>query len=107
MNAFKGRLSNAEACDIVHEALKKANIPCRVLPIGDGGSGTLFAVRSCLGGKEISLPATGPLGYPLKAKVLCLPSDESPTALFIESAEVCGHHLVPQKDRDPMRATSR
>jgi len=107
LSNFKGFLSNQEACDAVTEALKKSKIACRPLPLGDGGAGTLRAVQSSLGGECVELDATGPLGKPAKAKVLLLPDGQAPTSVYIESSDVCGHSLVPDTQRDAMRATSR
>jgi glycerate kinase len=106
MNAFKGTLSNQEACEAVSYALGRKDIACRVLPIGDGGAGTLRTIHSTLGGEISTFNATGPLSRPVEAKVLCLPDASRPESVYIESAEVCGFHLVGEGERDAMRATS-
>lgn len=107
MSAFKGRLTNVEACDSVAAVLKKQHIRCRVLPIGDGGAGTMQAVHFGVGGEFVSLPASGPLGNPTQAKVLLVPNAKRPKAAYLESSEVCGHSLVRESERDAMRATSK
>lgn len=107
MSAFKGRLSNVEACDTVASALKKRHVRCRVFPIGDGGAGTMQSVHFGVGGEFASVPATGPLGKAVRAKVLLLPNAKAPTAIYLESSEVCGHSLVHESERDAMRATSQ
>ena len=106
MNAFKGTLSNLEACEIVSWALGKKKIPFDILPIGDGGAGTLRTIHKSLGGELVTFEASGPLAKKVEAKVLCLPNAETPHSVYLESAEVCGHHLVSEKERDAMRASS-
>lgn len=88
-------------------ALKKKHIACRPLPLGDGGAGTLSAVQASLGGECAELEATGPLGKLVKAKVLLLPDAKAPTSIYVESSDVCGHSLVPDTERDALRASSR
>ena len=106
MSAFKGTLTNLEACEIVSSALAKKEIACDTLPIGDGGAGTLRAIHSSLGGEIVAFETSGPLAKKVEARVLCLPNAEIPHTVFLESAEVCGHHLVLERERDPMRASS-
>ena len=106
MNAFKGTLSNLEACEIVSWALGKKEIPFYILPIGDGGAGTLRTIHKSLGGELVTFEASGPLSKKVEAKVLCLPNAQAPHSVYLESAEVCGHQLVSEKERDAMRASS-
>ncbi|MCB0403184.1 MAG: glycerate kinase [Bdellovibrionales bacterium] len=105
LNPFKGTLSNEQACQIVAETLKP-RFETSILPMGDGGRGTLFAVRAALGGEVFEFEAKTPMGKPTKAHVLAMPGLHNPTSLYIESAEVCGLHLVPDSERDVMRASS-
>lgn len=106
MSSFKGSLSNREACDAVAEALASLGFPHQKLPIGDGGRGTLWCVQSSFGGEVVKIKATGPLNKALEAEVLCIPDSKNPHTLYIESSETCGQHLVPEGERDPMRASS-
>lgn len=106
MSTFKGSLTNVEACDAVGAALKEAGIPYQTFPMGDGGRGTLDAIQRQLGGEIVSVDATAPLGTPAKSRLLCLPDAAAPQAVYIESADTCGYHLVPQQSRDAMRASS-
>ncbi|MCB0416017.1 MAG: glycerate kinase [Bdellovibrionaceae bacterium] len=105
LNPFKGTLSNEQACQIVAEALQP-RFETSVLPIGDGGRGTLFAVKAAIGGEIFEFAAKTPMGKPTQARVLALPSVHAPTSIYIESAEVCGLHLVPESERDVLRASS-
>jgi glycerate kinase len=106
MNAFKGTLSNVDACRIVAEALGKVGIESRQLPVGDGGAGTLSTVQASLGGVIETIEVSGPLAGKAYARVLCLPDMVYPTTLYIECAEACGFTLVKENERDAMRASS-
>jgi glycerate kinase len=74
-----------------------------LLPIADGGEGTVQALVSAHGGKVESISVTGPLGLPVEAKIAF--SHDGETA-FIEMAEACGLHLVPLDQRNPLNTTS-
>ncbi|AOH53990.1 glycerate kinase [Peribacillus muralis] len=74
-----------------------------LLPIADGGEGTVKALVSAHKGRMESIFVTGPLGIPVEAKIAF--SNEGKTA-FIEMAEACGLHLVPIDRRNPLHTTS-
>ncbi|WP_057912370.1 glycerate kinase [Peribacillus muralis] len=74
-----------------------------LLPIADGGEGTVKALVSAHKGRIKSISVTGPLGIPVEAKIAF--SIDGKTA-FIEMAEACGLHLVPKDSRNPLHTTS-
>ncbi|MGE7879928.1 glycerate kinase [Peribacillus muralis] len=74
-----------------------------LLPIADGGEGTVKALVSAHKGRIESIFVTGPLGIPVEANIAF--SNEGKTA-FIEMAEACGLHLVPIDRRNPLHTTS-
>ncbi|KWW18196.1 glycerate kinase [Peribacillus simplex] len=74
-----------------------------LLPIADGGEGTVQALVSAHNGSIESVFVTGPLGIPVEAKIAF--SNDGKTA-FIEMAEACGLHLVPKDRRNPLHTTS-
>ncbi len=103
-DSFKGTLSAVEvACHLaggIRSADPGAGI--RVMPLADGGDGTLEAIRWARGGRRVFLEVTGPLGDPGAADYLVL--DER--IAVVESALACGLSLVPAGRRDPMRSTT-
>ncbi len=107
MNAFKGSLSNREACAAVAEALASLGIPYHQIPVGDGGRGSRDTMQSKWKGQMESFTATGPLGAPAIASVLGYPDNLNPEKVFIDSPDVCGHSLVTAAERNVMKATSR
>lgn len=98
---FKGTLTAREAAEAmalaVHDRWPDAEI--RVIPMADGGDGTLEA----LGGANRRDTVTGPLGRPVRA-AWRLDAD----AAVIESAAASGLVLAGGRDaNDPWAATSR
>jgi len=106
MNGFKGTLTNEEACAAVSEALTSLDIRSQSIPIGDGGRGTLSAIQNCLRGDLETFTVSGPLGDKVQARVFCLPNREEPTAIYVESSDSCGHHLIAPERKDALRANS-
>lgn len=74
-----------------------------LVPIADGGEGTVDAMLAATGGRRITASVTGPLGTPVDALYGLLDDDTA----IIEMAAASGLALVPEGQRDPSRATSR
>lgn len=96
---FRGTLTAREAAAAIAAGAKRAGWECDVLPLADGGEGTLDVVG---GGNRTSV-VTGPLGDPVEASWRL----EDGSAL-IEAAQACGLTLAGgAQENDPLRATSR
>jgi len=107
-DSFKESLSAAAAAKAMERGIRRVlpyaeTILC---PIADGGEGTLDVVVSALGGRCDRLTVTGPLGSPVDAR-LGLIEDEAGTTAVVEMAQASGLGLVPARERDPLRTTSR
>ncbi len=102
-NAFKETFSPYEAARLIARGLRRA-LKARFLliPVADGGDGTLEALRASLGGRLVTLPVTGPLGTPVRASYL-----RSGGTAVIEMARASGLKLVPPSRRDPLVTTTR
>nr|MBA3350118.1 glycerate kinase [Actinomycetota bacterium] len=74
-----------------------------ILPLGDGGEGTLEALLTAVGGRIETARVTGPLGAPVDAPLGRL--DDGRVALEVAAAS--GLTLVPSDHRDALRASSR
>ena len=103
-DSFKGSLSAVRACAAAAEGLARLAPAPQVVscPLSDGGEG--FAEALCLAarGEMRRVQTTGPLGDPIRAKLVLL--DEGRTAV-IEAAQACGLHLVPRARRNPLFTT--
>jgi len=102
-NAFKETFSPLRAARLIARGLSRSLRARLVLvPVADGGDGTLEALRARLGGRLARVRVTGPLGKPVLARYL-----RAGRTAVIEMAEASGLKLVPPGRRDPMRSTTR
>lgn len=100
--AFKGVLTALEAAEAMARGVRAAGAEPVVVPVADGGSGTLDALIHTSGGTVMGVIARGPLGVPVRAHLGRLSDGTG----VVEMAQASGLALVPERERDPMRATS-
>ncbi len=74
-----------------------------ILPLADGGEGTVEAMVAATGGRIVSVGVTGPLGKPVPAFYGL--TGDGRTAV-IEMAAASGLMLVPPEQRNPMVTTT-
>ena len=99
---FKGCLTAREAAEAIGRGVSNAGGQPELVPVADGGEGTLDALIAGLGGTVMGVIARGPLGLPVRAHLGRL-SDGSGV---VEMAQASGLGLVADEERDPMRASS-
>jgi glycerate 2-kinase len=104
-NAFKGSLSALEAADAIAEGVRAAapDAELVLVPIADGGDGTVEALVAATRGARRTLRVRGPLGDPVNADYGLI--DGGSTAV-IEMAKAAGLALVPADKRDPRVTTT-
>ena len=106
-DSFTGTLTAPEAAAAIADGWYRTSpadsIHCA--PLSDGGPGFVAVMYAGLGGHLVDVPISGPLGESVTASVLLVDHGSGLTA-YIESAQVCGLHLVPDDRRDPRRTTS-
>lgn len=96
---FRGSLSGPEVARAFAEGARRAGWECRLLPLADGGEGTLAA----LGGANRMSLVTGPLGIPVEAGWRF-----DGSRAVIETATASGLWLAGGAERnDPLAATTR
>lgn len=105
IDSFKGSLSSLEAGSAVKNAILDLdeNSQVVVLPLADGGEGTVEAMYEGLGGDLIEVSVTGPLQQKVMAKYCILPDGET---AVIEMASAAGLTLVEPDKRDPLKTTT-
>jgi glycerate kinase len=100
---FKGSLSAVEAARAIERGLR-AGAPSieevRIIPMADGGEGTVEAFLAG-GAQAIVRTVRGPLGDPVEATFAL----DGATAI-IEMSSASGLSLIPQTQRDVLRATT-
>jgi len=104
-NAFKGSLSALEAAIAIAEGIRIAapDADLVLVPIADGGDGTVDALVAAMQGERRRLRVRGPLGNPVDAEYGLI--DSGSTAV-IEMAKAAGLALVPKEKRDPRITTT-
>lgn len=100
-NAFKGSLSAQAAAEAIGRGVEAAGAEPVLVPVADGGDGTLDALVAGVGGTIMGVIARGPLGLPVRAHLGQLSDGTG----VVEMAQASGLALVPVGDRDPMRAS--
>jgi len=104
-DSFKESLDATNVANAIHKGFHSVfpNAEYHLLPLADGGEGTVQALIASNGGKIETIAVTGPLNETVQAKIAF--SKDNKTA-FIEMAEACGLHLVPLEKRNPLQTTS-
>ncbi|WP_238402945.1 glycerate kinase [Paenibacillus mesophilus] len=104
-DSFKGSLSSVEAAEAIRSGVMKAvsGAEVTIVPMADGGEGTVDAVLAAAGGERLVVTVAGPLGEPVKAAYGVL--HDGRTAV-IEMAAASGLPLLAADARDPMAATT-
>ena len=106
--SLKGSLDAQEVGQAIAEGIRRvwSNADIRVVPVADGGEGTVQALVAATGGKVMRVLVTGPLVEQVVANYGMLGGDQSETAV-IEMAAAAGLPLVPPGQRDPRKSTTR
>jgi len=104
MDSFKGNISGLEASQAVSAGVLRACpwAEVRVIPVADGGEGTVEAFVHAMGGQRQKGIVAGPLGEPVEASWGLLPEGGA----VIELAAAAGLPLVPLERRDPLHTTT-
>jgi glycerate kinase len=103
--AFKGSLDAAHVAQAIargtHQIFPDAELV--VLPVADGGEGTVKALVQASGGRTITTRVMGPLETPVNATWGLLGDGETAA---IEMAAASGLPLIRRDQRNPMRTTT-
>lgn len=104
-DSFKESLSALEVATHIRTGFSEVypDADYVLLPVADGGEGTVEAMVAATGGAVVQLAVTGPLGDPVDA-FFGLTGDGK-TAI-IEMAAASGLMLVPPEARDPLITTT-
>ena len=109
--ALKGSLEASDVARASARGIQKVwpQAECILLPVADGGEGTVRALVEATGGQITQARVTGPLGEEVAGFFGILGAQgasEAPTAV-IEMAAAAGLPLVPQARRNPLLTTTR
>ncbi len=103
--SLKGSLTAAEAGLAIAQGVRAVypTAEIEIVPVADGGEGTVQALVDATGGRIVQKTVTGPLGEPVPA-FFGLMGDGHTAA--IEMAAAAGLPLVPPERRDPRITTT-
>ena len=106
LDSFKGSMSSIEAGNAVKNGVLKAlnneRPTINVIPVADGGEGTIDALTYGKNFKKRTINVIGPTGKRIDASYIL--TDEN--LAIIEMAEAAGLPLVPKELRNPLNTTT-
>ena len=104
-DSFKESLTALEVALAIEKGFKKVypEADCQLIPMADGGEGTVQSLVDALKGSLVSAEVKAPLGNLVKAEFGI--SGDKKTAI-IEMAAASGLHLVPMDKRNPRKTSS-
>jgi glycerate kinase len=104
-DSYKGSLTALEVGKIMKQAILYEIIDAEiaVLPMADGGEGTLEALVFSTKGAKEEIEVTGPLGGKVRTHYGVLGDGAS---VVIEMAAIAGLPMVPKEKRNPMLTTT-
>lgn len=100
---FKGSLTAAEAASAIARGVRAVNaaFDVRLVPMADGGEGTIDAFLASPGWERVTHTVRGPLGDPVGASFAF-----DGLRAVVEMAAASGLALVPPHNVDPLRAST-
>lgn len=104
-DSFKGSLSAAEAAVSINNGIKRAfpNADTILIPVADGGEGTMETLISATNGSLKKVTAVGPLGNLVESGYGILGDGKT---CVIEMAAASGLALVPDNQLSPLETTT-
>ncbi|MEW8977069.1 MAG: glycerate kinase [Symbiobacterium sp.] len=104
-DSYKGSLTAAQVAEAMAAGVLRVlpDAELALVPMADGGEGTVQALVDATGGRLITTAVRGPLGEPVQATFGIL--GDGRTAV-IEMAQASGLPLVPRERRNPLITTT-
>ncbi|MBC1579038.1 glycerate kinase [Listeria seeligeri] len=105
-DSFKESLTAHEVAEYIKEGFQEVypDADYRLLPIGDGGEGTMAILSKAFGATKMKVNVSGPFGDKVPAEIAFTEGNKQ---ALIEMAETCGLHLVPTSQRDPLQVSTK
>jgi glycerate kinase len=102
-DSFKGTYGALAIANAIANGIRRVDpaIPIRIMPVADGGEGTLACVKKAVGGSYVHVPSFDPWMRPIESKYLLI----DPSTALIELAQTAGLTLAGRK-KDPSLTTT-
>ena len=103
IDSFKGSLSTFEAGRAIEEGIKKvySDAKVKIIPMADGGEGTVDAIVSATGGEMQKVKVHNPIGKIIESSYGIVDK----TAI-IEMSAASGITLISESERNPLNTTT-
>lgn len=103
-DSFKGSLSAMEVCQAMAAGIRSVDPKAEIvmLPMADGGEGTVEGLTNAYQGQMIHTQVTGPAGRPVDASYGIL----NQSLCIVEVAQTSGLTLLSEEERDPKTTTT-
>jgi glycerate 2-kinase len=102
---FKGTLAADEAALAIGRGLARGGIErIELLPVADGGEGTMDSLVRALGGRMLATEVSDPLGRPVEAAFGLVHGGRT---AIVEMAQASGLWRVSETERDAVEASTR
>jgi len=104
-DSFKGSMTAVEAAKSIEKGVLRAfpEAETIMLPVGDGGEGTLDTLVAVTNGHTVSFTVKGPLENIVEASYGVLGDEKT---CIIEMSKASGIGLVPKSQLNPLKATT-
>lgn len=104
MDSFKGSATSLEVASYVKAGILQVqpDADVTIVPVADGGEGTVEALVTGLGGRFERATVHNPLGKPVLANYGILPGNQA----VIEMAAASGLTLIAERVRNPLKTTT-
>ncbi|KGR77633.1 glycerate kinase [Ureibacillus manganicus] len=104
-DSFKGSLNAIEVSKSIEKGIKKADPEANIvlIPMADGGEGTMETLVASTNGYQKQVTVTGPLGAKVEASYGVLGDSET---CVIEMASASGLHLIDSRELNPFKTTT-
>ncbi|MCK5052213.1 MAG: glycerate kinase [Candidatus Cloacimonetes bacterium] len=102
-DSFKGSLSSIQAADAIAEGIKDLQFEMEIIPMADGGEGTVDCLISADRGTKMRDFVTDPIGRKIQAEFGILKDNKT---AIIEMASASGLLLIPKGKRNPLYTTT-
>lgn len=103
-DSFKGSVTAAEAASAIQRGISAVcpEWETEILPVADGGEGTVAALSAAAGGRVERCKVQDPLGRPVEATFAVLPDGWA----VVEMAQASGLPLLSEKERNPEQTST-
>jgi glycerate 2-kinase len=104
-DSFKGSVSSTKAASLIEQSIKLMNegIETVMIPMADGGEGTVDAFLAIFGGERIEETVEDPLGREISAFYGWIDRDQT---AIIETAAASGLPLLKEEELNPYQAST-